>query len=390
MQVRHYSLILLILCCLGITLPDPPADVPAAPASTAVHRATCDVPGVPPVCAARVAVTAGWNLISVPCQQADMSPTALFGTNLLGDVFGHDPGTGYSTAATLVPGRGYWALFQADTTYTLTGTAAPTTTATVAAGWNLVGPMHMGILPDDVTAAGSAVLAPYYAYTDGLFAPATALEPGQGYWVLTDAGGTLDFANTSTATYQIDFEATWSATTHPTDFPVNAHFSRLFGGTHNAAVSFWDVDSLATDGIERMAEMGARDSLNAEIVRAIEAGTACAYVLGGNVNPSPGTMVPALLEVDTDFPLVTLVSMVAPSPDWFVGTTGLTLFEQGAWVAQKAVTLYAYDAGTDSGTTYSAPNEDTQPPDPITQIATSPFEVGGNVVPVGTLTLTLQ
>ncbi len=319
-----------------------------------------------------------------------MTPTGLFGTNVIGDVFGYTPGTGYSAVAMLEPGQGYWALFQVDSTYTLTGTAPSSTSATVASGWNLVGPMQMSVLPDDVMVTGSTVLSSYFDFTDGLFTPATALEPGRGYWVLTDAAGTLDFDNPSSATYLVEFVATWSATTHPTDFPASAHFSALFGGTHNAAVSFWDVDSLASEGIERMAEMGRRDTLQAVINRAIDVGTACNYILASNVNPSPGTMTPRTLDVDTNFPLVTLVSMIAPSPDWFVGTTGLNLFEQGAWVTQKAVTLYAYDSGTDSGTTYTAPNDDTQPPEPIARIEISPFEVSGTVVPVGTLTLTLQ
>src|SRR5688500_14268429 len=43
-----------------------------------------------------------------------------------------------------------------------------------------------------------------------------------------------------TAPYRVTFDSTWSATTHPQDFPSNAHFSGLIGGTHKAAVTFWE------------------------------------------------------------------------------------------------------------------------------------------------------
>ena len=91
--------------------------------------------------------------------------------------------------------------------------------------------------------------------------------------------------------------------------------------------------------------------------------------------------------VDRDFPLVTVVSMLAPSPDWFVGVAGLSLLEDGDWVDERVATLFAYDAGTDSGTTYTSPNADTSPPEPIHRIATGPL---GNGRPVGTFTFTRE
>src|SRR5574339_964102 len=59
-----------------------------------------------------------------------------------------------------------------------------------------------------------------------------------------------------TARYRVTFEATWDASTHPTDFPPNPHFSGLIGGTHRGTVSFWRDGGLATDGIRLMAERG--------------------------------------------------------------------------------------------------------------------------------------
>ena len=53
---------------------------------------------------------------------------------------------------------------------------------------------------------------------------------------------------------------------------------------------------------------------------------------------------------------------------------------------ERTVVLYAYDAGTDSGTVYEAPDVDTQPRERIRRIEWPPFKVGGQLRPVGTFT----
>ncbi|MFC1573135.1 spondin domain-containing protein [Candidatus Eisenbacteria bacterium] len=185
--------------------------------------------------------------------------------------------------------------------------------------------------------------------------------------------------------YTVFFEATWSAVTHPEDFPPSPHFSGLIGGTHNDQVTFWEVDGLASPGIESMAETGSKTLLRAEVNDAILGGTAEAIISGGGISPSPGSVSRDFM-ITEDFPLVTLVSMVAPSPDWFVGTSGVSLIENGYWVAEKVVTLWPFDSGTDSGASYTSPNQDTNPQDPISLITDGPL---GNGVPLGTFTFTL-
>jgi hypothetical protein len=50
--------------------------------------------------------------------------------------------------------------------------------------------------------------------------------------------------------------------------------------------------------------------------------------------------------------------------------------------------LVAYDSGGDDGTTYMAPNKDTNPKKPTSQAMTPHFVINGNVVPVGSVTFT--
>jgi hypothetical protein len=186
----------------------------------------------------------------------------------------------------------------------------------------------------------------------------------------------------ATARYQVTFESAWSRGTHPTDFPSTAHFSRLVGGTHSSRVRFWQAGSQASPGIKDMAERGRTSPLDSEVQAAIAAGTAGSLILGGAVDVVPGQAT-AEFEIGRDHPLVSLVSMVAPSPDWFVGTDSLSLVEGGDWVAEMVVTLYPWDAGTDNGPSYASPDQASQPVQAIHRLEGYPVAEGGLVAPFG-------
>ena len=84
----------------------------------------------------------------------------------------------------------------------------------------------------------------------------------------------LAFAQTSVAqiaTYRLTVNNVWSETTHPGNFPTDAHFSWIGGGTHSDTVSFWDAGALATPGIKQMAENGLTTLLVGEVETAITA-----------------------------------------------------------------------------------------------------------------------
>ena len=166
------------------------------------------------------------------------------------------------------------------------------------------------------------------------------------------------------------------------DFPPNPHFSGLIGGTHSAAASFWQPGGLASEGIRLMAERGRQSPLDLEVDAAARAGTAQHLLRGGDVPSSPGS-VSLEFDISTGFPLVTLVTMVAPSPDWFVGVSGLSLLEGGAWVQEKSVELVPWDAGTDSGATYRSADRATAPPVGIHRLEGAPVASNGAVASMG-------
>ncbi len=191
---------------------------------------------------------------------------------------------------------------------------------------------------------------------------------------------------TPTAVYQVTFTSTWSQQTHPYEFPTgSSHFSGLIGATHNALVNFWQSGEIATSGIERMAETGSKSLLSAEISSQIDTGNAQHLLSGDGIGSSPGEVV-LTFEISQQHPFVTLVSMIAPSPDWFVGVSKLSLIANGQWLEHLVVPLFAYDAGTDSGTRYISPNSDTQPRAGIQRIEILPFLVESEVPSIGTFT----
>ena len=192
-----------------------------------------------------------------------------------------------------------------------------------------------------------------------------------------------------TATYTVAIDSTWSAATHPSDFPADAHFSPVVGGTHSDAVQFWHEGALASDGIQAMAERGVKSRLEDEVRTAISAGTAQFVISGGGIGRSPGSL-SLDVSVSQRFSLVTLVTMVAPSPDWFMGVSALPLFDKGTWIDEVRVDLYAMDAGTDSGATFRSPDQETLPHVPLFRLTGFPFTYLGRVAPLGTMTFRRQ
>jgi hypothetical protein len=189
------------------------------------------------------------------------------------------------------------------------------------------------------------------------------------------------------ARYKLTFNATWSALTHPNEFPASAHFSGLIGMTHNGNTMLFENAELATDGIKNMAETGNKNPLEAEIQNFISNGSGNDLISGGGISSSPGEV---SLEFDVliSHTMVSVVSMLAPSPDWFIAVSNINLIENAEWVSSKTITVDIYDSGTDDGATFASPDEPTVPRVPIFEINTPPLAVYNVVSPLGSITFT--
>ena len=170
------------------------------------------------------------------------------------------------------------------------------------------------------------------------------------------------------AEYTVIVKSTWTKTTHPFEYPSGARFSGMIGASHNAKYSIFAVGRRPTP----------------EIRTAIDQGNALMLFESGGLKNFKDSMV-ATVRVDHTHPLVDVVNMIQPSPDWFTGATNVNLAENGGWVARRTLTLPAYDSGGDDGKTYQAPDRDTNPKKPTTRANDRHFVIHGRVKPVATL-----
>ncbi len=112
-----------------------------------------------------------------------------------------------------------------------------------------------------------------------------------------------------------------------------------------------------------MAETGSTTLLIQELDRLVSLNLAFGSVKGKLFNSSGVDT--SELEVTKDYSFITFVSMIAPSPDWFVSQT-FNLLKDEAWIEKIELELITYDAGGDSGETFTSQDIDTLPKGAIT------------------------
>ncbi|MGB5692668.1 MAG: spondin domain-containing protein [Flavobacteriaceae bacterium] len=188
-------------------------------------------------------------------------------------------------------------------------------------------------------------------------------------------------AQIETATYTVTFRGNWSPAKHPLDFPTGLdHFSSAVGMVHKSGAQIFETGSLASEGIEDMAENGSNGALAGEVQSLITTSMALDYFSGGGLGS--GTAERSFeIEVSSDYPLVTIVSMIAPSPDWFVAVRDVELYTRGEFVETLTLQAKSYDSGTDNGTSFTSPNSDTNPAENISRITSAPLGDGTTVNP---------
>lgn len=196
------------------------------------------------------------------------------------------------------------------------------------------------------------------------------------------------------AKYELSFYSMWSNETHPDAFPpMGGQFSPWIGASHNMNYTMFDVGMLASPGVEFVAETGNTTLLEDEITMRIMYNKTAWKVIkqeGGPTDGSGAHKTGIEVEVTADYPLVSLMSMLAPSPDWFVGVPGENLCKDGMWLDVLNITsLPPWDAGTDSGDMFNSTDLDTDPAENITRITKAtpgtPFMGSSDIATLGTL-----
>ena len=142
----------------------------------------------------------------------------------------------------------------------------------------------------------------------------------------------------------------------------------------------------ASVGIERIAEQGVNSIFRDNEVNPTIPTDTQQYIDGSSLGSATGTITINDLEVYENFPLLTLVSMIAPSPDWMIAVNSIDLRAGGDWNTSINIDLFPYDAGTDNGTSYTSPDSNNTGGTITSLVNVGPF----NDQKIGTLSITLK
>jgi len=201
------------------------------------------------------------------------------------------------------------------------------------------------------------------------------------------------------AKYEVMFQGLWSKETHPKDFPTSEwllHFSDVIGASHSSDYRVWEKGATASKGLEQVAKWGSPRLLESEL-KASSSHIRTIIKARGLWHPNVQGKTFAIFRTDPENHLVSLVSMLGPSPDWIVGVSALELcLSNCTWLDKQEILLYPWDAGVDDGVSYESPDSPSTPPKQIQRITSkqpsdpsSPFysSSGGPIQPLAKLTV---
>ena len=174
--------------------------------------------------------------------------------------------------------------------------------------------------------------------------------------------------------------------------PAGVHFTTFAGMVHHSKANLWQPGSLATLGVKNVAEVGNTVAINVEIDSMIASGPALERLAFSP--PSATGQVTGSIRANSNFPQLSLASMIAPSPDWFIGLSSFSLYRDKQWVKDTTINLYVYDAGTEEGDVFGYSNPATVPQQPISlqTAARATVLANGNatLAPIATIRLKRQ
>ncbi|XP_017039181.1 uncharacterized protein LOC108086694 [Drosophila ficusphila] len=208
------------------------------------------------------------------------------------------------------------------------------------------------------------------------------------------------------AVYKVVLHTYWTRELFPKHYPdwrPTAQWTKTLGRTHNANYALYHIGQPATAAVKQFAESGRTDLLDSsageqqqqqmqlQMLTGISPPGATSSsstttfnttsTSGGGTTSSTTNnnersvfdefSMPAIplgagrseakVFVDSNHSLVSLMTRIVPSPDWFIGVDSFELCVGGSWIDTVTVELDPLDAGTDNGFTFTAPNWPTAP-----------------------------
>ena len=188
------------------------------------------------------------------------------------------------------------------------------------------------------------------------------------------------------ARYQVEVTLHWDgaeADGHPED----KHWSRLIAFAHASRFALFNDGDTASSGLALVATNGRVSVLEAELAEGQRRDRVGAQVLLPGIDAGVGRFL-FEIEVTDKQRFVSFATMLAPSPDWFTGVSGVALQDEAGWRDAVSRPLWVWDAGADSGPDFEGPNIDTQPRQSVRLLTHPAFLTGTGLAPIGTVTFT--
>jgi hypothetical protein len=161
----------------------------------------------------------------------------------------------------------------------------------------------------------------------------------------------------------------------------------LIAVPHQKQYSLFKDGDTASSGLALVATNGRVNVLETELSEARRRGRVGEPVVLGGVNESV-TQFEFELTLTLQMSRISFASMLAPSPDWFSGVSGVALQQDGNWVENMSVPLWVWSAGADSGPTFTSPNANIQPRQSVRSLSHPAFLTAAGLLPIGTATFT--
>lgn len=211
---------------------------------------------------------------------------------------------------------------------------------------------------------------------------------------------TPDCCACGSANYQMTFTGKWSHDSHPKDYPTQRHllhWSDIVGASHSRNYMLWQYGDYASRGVKDVCEFGNPQTAEQEVqnhsqeVRSVIKTSSIWWNEPRGINQKRE----AHFSADRRCHLVSMLTMIGPSPDWCVGISAVDLcLPNCTWIKELAIDLYPWDAGTDDGISYMSPNAKSDPQQKIHRLTntfpdnvSSPFYGKDPVRPLASLKL---
>ncbi|MDQ6755569.1 MAG: spondin domain-containing protein [Bacteroidota bacterium] len=192
----------------------------------------------------------------------------------------------------------------------------------------------------------------------------------------------------SDASYKVIITMNW--TSPQLGVPQGAHVTPIVGMIHSRDTFLWKENTLATTGLKDVAETGNTIKMNAQIDSIILRNKALSkFQLMPPIITSTAEFI---INVNSYYSFISFASMIAPSPDWFMGVSNANLFVNNKWVNELVLNVKVYDAGTKDGDKFSYAFPETFPKQNIIILSPANAQVLANgnasIIPIATISFT--